>query len=107
MGQGALSKPVVQWWLSLNSSTPTQSELTANELLVVASRRRRRGCRSRALDRADAHEDGTADAERGDRLELGEEVRDVLVGLDIADLDVAVRDELADVEVAQVDVACA
>ena len=21
MGQGALSKPVVQWWLSLNSST--------------------------------------------------------------------------------------
>jgi len=47
------------------------------------------------------------DAERGNRLELGEEVRDVLVGLDVADLDVAVRDELADVEVAQVDVACA
>ena len=22
MGQGALYKPVVQWWLSLNSSTP-------------------------------------------------------------------------------------
>ena len=42
MGQGALSKPVVQWWLSLNSSTPTQGELTGNELLVVASRRRRR-----------------------------------------------------------------
>ena len=36
MGQGALSKPVVQWWLSLNSSTPTQSELTGIELLVVA-----------------------------------------------------------------------
>ena len=47
------------------------------------------------------------DAERGNRLELGEEVRDVLVGLDVADLDVAVRGELADVEVAQVDVACA
>ena len=50
------------------------------------------------------------DAERGNRLELGEEVcdvLDVLVGLDVADLDVAVRDELADVEVAQVDVACA
>ena len=32
------------------------------------------------------------DAERGNRLELlGEEVRDVLVGLDVADLDVAVR----------------
>ena len=44
------------------------------------------------------------DAERGNRLELGEEVCDVLVGLDVADLDVAVRDELADVEVAQVDV---
>ena len=36
MGQGALSKPVVQWWLSLNSSTPTQSELTGIELLVVS-----------------------------------------------------------------------
>ena len=47
------------------------------------------------------------DAERGNRLELGEEASDVLVGLDVADLDVAVRDELADVEVAQVDVACA
>ena len=50
MGQGALSKPVVQWWLSLNSSTPTQSELTGNELLVVASRRRRCGCRSSVGD---------------------------------------------------------
>ena len=47
------------------------------------------------------------DAERGDRLELGEEVRDVLVVLDVADLDVAALDQLSDVEVAQVDVACA
>ena len=52
------------------------------------------------------HEDVTVDAERGDRLELGEEVRDVLVGLDIADLDVALLDELADVEATQVDVTC-
>ena len=44
------------------------------------------------------------DAERGYRLELGEEVRDVLFGLDVADLGVAVRGELVDVEVAQVDV---
>ena len=27
MGQGALSKPVVQWWLSLNSSNPSPSYL--------------------------------------------------------------------------------
>ena len=46
-------------------------------------------------------------AKRGNRLELGKEVCDVLVGLDVADLDVAVRDELADVKVVQVDVTCA
>ena len=38
------------------------------------------------------------DAERGNRLELGEEARDDLVGLDVADLDVAVLGEPADVE---------
>jgi hypothetical protein len=43
MGQGALSKPVVQWWLSLNSSTPTQSELTG--LSCLSSRRRCRRAR--------------------------------------------------------------
>ena len=43
MGQGALSKPVVQWWLSLNSGTPTQSELTG--MSCLSSRRR---CRRRA-----------------------------------------------------------
>ena len=94
-GKGALSKPVVQWWLSLNSSTPTQSELTGIELLVVAcvvATKKGAVCSSRALDRADAHEDVTVDAERGDRLELGEEVRDVLTGLDVADLDVAFLD---------------
>ena len=32
------------------------------------------------------------DAERGNWLELGDEVRDVLVGLGVADLDVAVRE---------------
>ena len=29
MGQGALSKPVVQWWLSLNSSTGQAAKLVA------------------------------------------------------------------------------
>ena len=43
MGQGALSKPVVQWWLSLNSSTPTQSELAG--LSCLSSRRRCRRAR--------------------------------------------------------------
>ena len=41
--------------------------------------------------RADAHEDIAVDAERGNRLELCEEARGVLVtvSLDVADLDVA------------------
>ena len=30
MGQGALYKPVVQWWLSLNSSTATTRVLRAS-----------------------------------------------------------------------------
>ena len=33
MGQGALSKPVVQWWLSLNSS----SEYPFGEFMLVAA----------------------------------------------------------------------
>ena len=44
MGQEALYKPSVQWWLSLNSSTPTQSELTGLSCLS-SRRRRRRGAR--------------------------------------------------------------
>ena len=43
MGQGTLSKPAVQWWLSLNSSIPTQSELTG--LSYLSSRRRCRRAR--------------------------------------------------------------
>ena len=43
MGQGALSKPAVQWWLSLCSSTPTQSELAG--LSCLSSRRRCRRAR--------------------------------------------------------------
>ena len=38
MEQGALSKPGVQWWLGLNSSTPTQSKLAG--LSCLSSRRR-------------------------------------------------------------------
>ena len=33
MGKGALSKPVIEWWLGLNSSTPTQSELAGSSCL--------------------------------------------------------------------------
>ena len=43
-GRELCSKPAVQWWLSLNSSTPTQSELAG--LSCLSSRRRcRRGAR--------------------------------------------------------------
>ena len=48
MGQGALSKPAVQWWLSLNSSTPTQSELAGSSCLSSRRRcRRARGVKSK------------------------------------------------------------
>ena len=33
MGQGALSKPIVQWWLSLNSST--NSRPSRHQLLLA------------------------------------------------------------------------
>ena len=45
MGQGALSKPVVQWWLSLNSSNhrPLREmiHLIANDDIPTTTRRRR------------------------------------------------------------------
>ena len=47
MGQGALSEPSVQWWLSLNSSIATQSELMG--MSCLSSRRRCRRARSMKL----------------------------------------------------------
>ena len=50
MGQGALSKPVVQWWLSLNSSTPLRppvhrllTDARSSERTQTVKGRRREG----------------------------------------------------------------
>ena len=37
MGQGALSKPVVQWWLSLNSSTSLRASASGVQCFVGVS----------------------------------------------------------------------
>ena len=42
MGRGTLSKHVVQWWLSLNSSTGNASPITIRDPLLRNARARQR-----------------------------------------------------------------